>query len=217
MQNSGRVKRGFDLLSSSYDTLSKLFFGGMLMKAQTYFIPELQKHRSILIFGGGTGKILIELMKNKTGDDYCYVDISEKMIRLTKNRIEGMESADKVKFICGSYQDIPNEKFDLVITPFVLDCFDEEQLAVVMKTLGDKISPTGKWLFTDFHIPAKGMTRVAAKATTRILYFFFNLFCKLGTRQLPDFEKAFATLNYCKQKEKNFMKEMLVTRIYSRQ
>ena len=65
-----------------------VFFGNAIWRSQKYFIPTLSGFKNVLILGGGTGKILVELMKHKTGQHYFYVDLSDKMILKTKKRIQ---------------------------------------------------------------------------------------------------------------------------------
>jgi len=215
--NELRKKRGFDFLSFFYDFSSRLFFGNYLLKSQTYFLPQLKKCNSVLIFGGGTGKILAELLKQNIESEYTYVDISSTMINKTKKRVDGFSQTQNTNFIEGSYLNIPaDKKFDLIITPYVLDCFSEEELIIVMNTLDSKLNKDGQWLFTDFNSPQNGLMKTAAGIITRTLYFFFNMICGLGVTRLPDFEKEFSRLNHSVLKEKYFLKNLLVSKIYAR-
>ena len=195
--NEIRKKRGFDFLSFFYDFSSRLFFGGYLFKSQVHFLPQLKKCDSVLIFGGGTGKILIELLKKDIGSHYTYVDISPTMISKTKKRIEKFSTVGNVNFIEGSYKNIPSDKkFDLIITPYVLDCFSEKELTTAMNTLDSRLNKGGEWLFTDFNVPQNSPMKTVAGMITRTLYFFFNMICGLGVTKLPDFEKEFFRLKY---------------------
>jgi tRNA (cmo5U34)-methyltransferase len=211
--NKERIRKGFDRLSPFYDALVRIFFGRSLTRTQLHFLPELKTPGSALIFGGGTGKILAEMIRQDIAKTYCYVDISEKMIAKAKKRTAGKNNG--VEFICGSYDAIPQKKFDLIVTPFVLDCFTDEELALVMKTLQERLAPGGKWLFADFNVPEKG-ARTFSRFLIRILYFFFNVICGLGVKKLPGFEQHFEVVNMKKVKEEFFLRGMLTAKVYSR-
>src|SRR5437588_48570 len=170
MLSSSKIRSGFNFLAPFYDLFSKLFFGNAILRSQTYFLSSLEKFENVLIFGGGTGKILIALLKNEIGKNYTYVDISDKMAARSKKRFEKFcaeNSIDpKVDFICGSYSDIPSEKkFDLIITAYVLDCFTEKELPEAMNALHERSSLAGKWLFIDFNIPEKGAMNYFSRIT----------------------------------------------------
>ena len=61
--NKPQVEKGFDRLSAIYNGLSRLFFGRQLINAQDFFIKDIEEGSSILIVGGGTGKVLSEIIK----------------------------------------------------------------------------------------------------------------------------------------------------------
>jgi tRNA (cmo5U34)-methyltransferase len=215
MSSQQRIRSGFNFFAPFYDVASFVFFGNSILKAQTYFLPQLKKCKSVLIFGGGTGKLLIELLKQNVGDNYCYVDISNKMISKSRKRVQGKfpGKTNSIDFICGSTESIPtNEKFDLIITPCVLDCFPDEQLPEVMQQLNSHLEREGEWLFVDFNIPERKKSISAIKI--RVMYFFFNVICGLGVKQLPDFKREFENINLKTNSEKYFLHGLMVARIY---
>jgi ubiquinone/menaquinone biosynthesis C-methylase UbiE len=216
--NESREKKGFDFLSSFYDFASRFFFGSSLLKSQIYFLPELKQGKSILIFGGGTGKILVELIKQNVGLEYIYVDISSGMIEKTKKRIAKFSPSQNIHFICGSYSDLPsNKKFDLIITPYVLDCFSDKELGNAMNALSSTLNTNGQWLFSDFYSSQSGLMKIFSNIIIRILYFLFNIICGFNITHLPDFEKEFSRLGYIPIEEKYFLQKLLASRIYERQ
>jgi ubiquinone/menaquinone biosynthesis C-methylase UbiE len=217
MEKSQRIRSGFNFFAPFYDFFSFLFFGNSILRSQTYFLPELKKCKTALVFGGGTGKLLMELIKRDVAEQYCYVDISDKMIAFTRKRLKKNfpEKINSVDFVCGSAEHIAaTEKFDLIITPCVLDCFTDEKLPVVMQQLQAHLVSAGEWLFIDFHIPEKSLRKSFSAMAIRVMYFAFNVICGLGVKQLPDFEKEFSELNYSAAREKYFLKGLMVARIY---
>ena len=197
--------RGFDGLSPFYDLIASSFSFNTIWRSQAYFLSHLGNYSSVLILGGGTGRILQEMMKRSVSDNYVYVDCSAKMIKRSRRRVK---DDPRVHFICGTEDDIPPGKnFDLIVTPYVLDCFNEKQLGRVMKVLDARLSPGGKWFFTDF---------VKKGIITRSLYLFFRATGAVEVKSLPDFEKQFELFGYRTEAEKYFLGRLLATRIYSR-
>jgi ubiquinone/menaquinone biosynthesis C-methylase UbiE len=214
-----KVSKGFDFLAPVYDSAVSLFFGDSIYKSQIFFLEKLGSRKSILILGGGTGKLLAELEKHQQPSRICYVDISAQMIRKAKKRVlsGSVSQTLPIEFICGSYPDIPpGHTFDLIITPYVLDCLEGAELSALMTCLGERIAADGKWLFTDFNIPSSRFTRIYSKIATRLLYLFFNTVCGLNVRKLPDFSKEFDALQFQVDQEKDFCSGLLTTKIYSR-
>lgn len=210
-------KRGFNLIAPVYDFFAGVAFFGSLWRAQSHFVSSLAPVKKTLIFGGGTGRILVELIQNSVSCEYTYVDISEKMLSRAKKRLwelsKTRKSMPKVEFICGTQEDIPKGKFNTIVTPFILDCFNEADLAHTMRQLNDRLLPNGAWLFTDFYI-AEGSIGYLTRFVTRTLYLFFNLIGALRVAQLPNFSNAFSAVGLIPQKEKYFLRKMLVTRVY---
>lgn len=209
-----RVRTGFNLLAPVYDFIAAAASLNYIHRSQTALLPLPGQYSNALVFGGGTGKFLLELMKNNTAVHYCYADISDKMIEATRKRLLSEKMPEPVELICGSYSDIPDGKFDLIITNYILDCFSENELPVVLDNLNEKLSPGGTWLFVDFNIPNSNGYRFFSRMATRLLYMAFNILCGLGVNRLPDFSAAFAQRGYKPVHEKYFLGGLLVARIY---
>jgi SAM-dependent methyltransferase len=212
-----RRRAGFNLMAPFYDRLSTLFFGNQLLYAQSYLFDKLPLAHSILVFGGGTGKLIRQIELLHPAEQICYIDLSDKMIQAASSLLsrEFPQRTSAYQFICGSYSDIPKgAQFDLIITPFVLDCFEEAELLIVMKALKEKMSSRGKWLFTDFHIPGTGAAKLFSQLLIRVLYLFFNLVCALDVKRLPEFGKAFSKLSFQIEAEKQFCGGLFISKIY---
>lgn len=213
---------GFDLLSPVYDFLQKLVFGKSLVRAQNHFLSSVRKSGAVLIVGGGTGKILVEMLRLETGQNYHYVDISRRMLRATKRRVRRYFSAEKrygerpsIRYICGDISRMPLARYDLIVTPFVLDCFGDQELSVLMPRLAESLTPDGAWLFTDFHIP-QGFLHYPARLLIRCLYFCFNRVCELERVSLPDFSQFFGKALLQKRLEYFYLHGILTTCVYAK-
>src|SRR6187401_17243 len=108
------MKNGFDKIAFVYDFLADVFFFGRILKAQTYFIGTTKFSGNILVLGGGTGRILLPLLKNCTNAHVFYLDASGEMIRRSKGRTND----PRVIFIHGTEEDLPSDiTFDYIIAP----------------------------------------------------------------------------------------------------
>ena len=203
-----RTIEGFNKIAPFYDAASTICSLNRIHQSQMWLLSKKMKFSKALIIGGGDGKFLLEAMKQGLSEQYCYIDLSDAMNKLARNKIEKQLplSLNSVVFICGSYQDIPeHQKFDLVITPYFLDCFSEDELSLVMAKLYAQLTMAGTWFFTDFNIP-KDMTRsFIFKNIVRLLYRILNLFCDLGVNSLPDFKKEFCKYSFTLLHEKYFL------------
>jgi len=220
MPSHNRIKRGFNLLSSTYGFFSRLFFGGLLQTSQHHFLRTATPVKSALIFGGGNGDILVEALRLNLAGTYCYVDLSNSMVDLARQKAHHQfpEQSSHITFIEGSYGDIPSDvRFDTIITAYVLDCFSEAELYQVLQKLDSTLHRTGQFLFTDFNVPAKPfMLNLLFGAVVKVLYIGFHLVCGLGIFKLPDFQSAFKKLGYEAVAEKKWVNGLLVSRCYKR-
>lgn len=213
---------GFDFLAPFYDLLQRTFFGTSLVRAQSHFLYSVPKADSVLIVGGGTGKILVDMLENAGGKNYHYIDISKKMIRATKQRVRryrkkkaATHELARITYVCAPIGQVALKSYDLIVTPFVLDCCPDDELAALVPNLAKSQTPHGLWVFTDFHIPS-GLAGYFARAMIRFLYFCFNTFCELKRTSLPDFEKYFRSAGLVASREKLYLGGTLVTRIYGK-
>jgi len=212
-----KIRKGFNFLAPWYDVLSTVFSFNAIHRSQKWLVKQSPKSMNALITGGGTGRLLLEMLQQNVAEKYCYIDISDKMIGAAQVKLNKHfpDKIDSVQFIRGSYTDIPQAKFDLIVTPCFLDCFAEDELTIVMNTLHDHLTPNGTWLFADFNIPKPKLPKLLSRVIIRLLCIFFNAICKLGVKGLPGFSERFSKLGYKKVGKRYFFAGLLVARIYS--
>jgi ubiquinone/menaquinone biosynthesis C-methylase UbiE len=218
MKSRERVKRGFNRISSFYDAAAFIFFGRSLWKAQSHFLKEVPRCSNALIIGGGTGRILEEMMRLNIADHYYYLDISDRMVKRARQRAERnfKERISSVTFHAGTAHDLPSSSFDLILTPFMLDMIEKKELQSEMRSISSHLNKNGLWLFTDFNHPKQKGSRIFSSFLIGLLYFFFGAVTGVKNRSLPDFASAFSTLRFDAKKEKYFLGGVLVSRIYQR-
>ncbi|HEV2840376.1 MAG TPA: class I SAM-dependent methyltransferase [Chthoniobacterales bacterium] len=179
----------FDRIAPHYRWLEMLCAGPLLQRCRTAFLREIQSPRHVLIVGEGNGRFLVNFLRAHPDAAITCVESSAAMLRLAQARLaaSGLDSR-RVEFL---HADIltwtpPCRRFDLLVTHFVLDCFDPDQLAAIVARLAAAAAPEARWLVADFREPASGFAKWRARAIIQSLYFFFRCVARLSaTRLIP--------------------------------
>ena len=80
----------------------------------------------------------------------------------------------------------PNDRYDLIVTHFFLDCFRTEQVGLIVAKLAQAAAPEATWLLADFRLPEAGFARLQARAWLAIMYWFFRCVAGIEARELVD-------------------------------
>ncbi|HJP64333.1 MAG TPA: class I SAM-dependent methyltransferase [Mucilaginibacter sp.] len=192
-----------------YDKLSRLIYGKALIKAQVYLLDAIPAGSKILIAGGGTGGILEEIAKlYPSGLKITYVEVSGKMMALSKKRVSG---ENKVDFINAPVENVPlPTDYDVVITPFLFDNFTEENLRKIFSHIHQSLKTGGLWLNTDFKLTGKWWQRILLRS----MILFFRVICRIEATKLPDIEKRFNETGYAIIKQGSFFGEFILSTAY---
>ena len=181
----------FEILAPHYRWLEFFLAGEKLQRCRTAFLTPSLKAETILIFGEGNGRFLVECRRLFRSAKIVCVDASQNMLRLSRRRLfqNGFDEGNS-QFIHAdalSWRP-PTEAFDLVVTHFFLDCFREDQLDGLVKKIAQAARPNACWLLADFQIPERGLRRMRAQAIHWAMYAFFRLATQLPARRLcvPD-------------------------------
>jgi ubiquinone/menaquinone biosynthesis C-methylase UbiE len=102
-----------------------------------------------------------------------------------------------------------DEACDAVITQWFLDCFTPVETAAIVRTLAPVVRPGGIWLFADFAIPERGLSRLAARLVTSGLYGFFRGTTGMSARALPPSEREIRRNGFAPLTEASFLGGML--------
>ncbi len=176
------MQNDFNKIAWFYDFLKKIVYGNSTIKAEQFFLPKIKRGDSVLIIGGGTGEILESIAEEITID---FVDASPNMI----SRAQKRKTKASVSFICGTKQDIPKEKYDVVITNFFLDLFEDDELSQIVEDLKQHCSR--HWIVTDFQNAKSSKT--IGKVLEWCMYRFFKLTTSIGAKRVADFDTLLKT------------------------
>ncbi len=182
---------GFDRVAAFYDPLARLVFGSSLQRAQLWLLPFIPDDATILIIGGGSGWLLQQVLIQTSPKHILYVEASEKMLQKARQQTS---APSIVTFRHGTEASLqPDEQFDVIITPFILDLYPEPRLTQLMHRLHAALRPKGLWLFADFW-PAEQKPPMWQKLLAKSMYLFFGLLSNVQARHLPNYSLYFDDL-----------------------
>lgn len=176
----------FDRLAPHYHRLETLGFGSVMQKARTRWIETVPPPKRVLTVGEGTGDFLRTFVRVHRNAVVDCLDASARMLELARLRISG--PINRVRFL---KEDILSwtapESYDLLVTNFVLDCFPQDELKLVVGKLAGVANPGASWLLADFCIPKTTFARTQhAKIWLATLYSFFRTTTGICAKRLVD-------------------------------
>ncbi len=174
----------FDRVAPFYRFLEISVFGEKLQKARLAFLGTIDPPRRVLIVGEGDGRFLREFRRVFPSCEIDCVEASARMIALARARVDG----DGIRFL---HIDLlewvpPPGRYDLVVTHFFLDCFDERRLARVMQVIALVTESQAQWLVADFDTPPGPVASVVGRVLIALMYSFFRATAGLETARLVD-------------------------------
>ena len=171
----------FDAVARGYRFVETLAFGRALQRARVAWLDEVREARSALVVGEGDGRFLEQLLRVVPGVQVQCVDASATMLELASARVH----SDRVTWVQADLATyVPQQRYDLVVTHFVLDCFDGTTLPAIVARLADCLEPGGRWLLADFRIPSGRLRSLRARFWLFVMYGFFRLVAGLRVRTL---------------------------------
>ncbi|WP_443937741.1 class I SAM-dependent methyltransferase [Pedobacter sp. MW01-1-1] len=206
-------KNNYDKVAGFYDSLSSVVFFRSQREAQIRQLNYLSSGNRILIVGGGTGWILEEIAKKSLQDlRIVYVEISEKMIEISKKR--NLTSL-KVDFVNQAIEDVDSDaSFDVVLTPFLFDNFKAEKASFVFWKLDKMLNKKGLWLFVDFNLSKKG--KWWKLSLLKLMYSFFKVFSHVEATSLLNMAPYFQEAKYIARQSQSFYGDFIQALVYEK-
>jgi ubiquinone/menaquinone biosynthesis C-methylase UbiE len=194
-----------------YRWLEYLGFGKALERRRNAFLKEIADARRALVLGEGDGRFLARLvpeMFERPGASVDYVDLSSRMLALARAR-----AGDQVRYILGDARSIalPSSEYDLIVTHFFLDCFDEHDAAVVIDRISAAAAPRARWVISEFR-DANWWSYGSVAA----LYLFFRIATGLKTRRLIDHRPMLQSHGFVLEKSETSRGGLLVSELWRR-
>ncbi len=197
---------GFDSIAKYYDWLARLVFGPAILNAQTLFLNKIPPSSKVLVLGGGTGWWLKNLPFKGNECKILYIEPSAEMIKLARKSNED----SGIIFVQGTEQSLgSDDEFDVVITFFFLDLFQEKKLQEVVAKVRGLMKPNALWLVADFV-----RYRWWHSVMLTIMYAFFWLTTGLRNQRLSNWEKSLMENKLEKIEMEVFYKSFIMSAVY---
>ena len=154
------------------------------MRRRVAFLADVADAHRAFVVGDGDGRFLGRLVEQNREASIHYLDLSARMLDLARDRVAGA----KVDFQQGDVltAPLPQVRFDLIVTNFLLDCFDHEDMQRVVQRLASLTSTGTRWLIAEFRERPSGLRRLWTRAWLAVLYTFFRWTTGLEVRRLVD-------------------------------
>jgi ubiquinone/menaquinone biosynthesis C-methylase UbiE len=179
----------FDLLAPHYRWMEAVLAGDKLQKCRVHWLDSVRHCRRALLVGEGNGRFLEVCAERLPDAQFTIVDASAKMLHEAEMRWRNAGGDNRATFIHATLPGLKlPQSFDLVVTNCFFDCFNREQLPMVVEDIARCATDDAIWLVTDFNIPQSGWPKWRAKAVLQLAYTFFRLTTKIAAREIcpPD-------------------------------
>lgn len=179
----------FDRIAPHYRWLESATFGAVLQEARTCWIETIAAPQRVLIVGEGNGRFLCELLRVHRNATIDCVDASARMLELARRRVCQVlpEAVSRVRFL---HEDIiswlPQGCYDLLVTNFILDCFPQNEVNLIIRKIAQAAAPNAYLMLADFFVPRKSVARVHAKIWLALMYRFFRVITGIRAERLAD-------------------------------
>jgi ubiquinone/menaquinone biosynthesis C-methylase UbiE len=208
----------FDAVAWIYGALETIVFGNALQRARTAFAGALRDRRNALLAGEGNGRSLGALLTSNRDLRVTCVDSSAKMIELGRKRLRDSQQLARVEFVHADLleAELPRSDYDLVVTNFFLDCFDEDELPLVVAKIGSFTAPVSTWIISEFALPSRGPARVVGKVLIAVMYRFFWLTAGISASRLPHYRPLLEQHGFRCVKRREFVSGIVRAELWER-
>ena len=151
----------FGRLARLYCWMEYFSFGLYLQQCRMLRLAQIAWRKRALVYGDGDGRFVAELARRVPTLRIAAVDASPEMLRETARRLSPeaqvrLVQADALDCNVASFPEVP---FDLIVTHFFLDCFEEAELALLLSRVNAAVEENARWVVSDFAIPHRNPAR----------------------------------------------------------
>ena len=176
----------YKLISSYYDTIKHFVLANDPIAAETFFLKDLPKEKSLLVVACGTAEFLNHI-NTEYFDQIVCLDANKGMISLAQKRIKSLKLKRHILFKESRFEDFQSDtKFDIIALPFVLDCLKQKDQVIFLNKANELLNDSGNLIITDFQYPERKWD--LQRFFIVLMYAFFKLSTNIQSTRLPDYD-----------------------------
>ena len=192
-----------------YRWIEYVAFGNSLQQRRTAFLAQVADAQRVLVLGDGDGRFLEKLVEQDPLARIDYVDVCGRMLELARTRAGTgrviYHQADALEI------PLPERGYDLIVTHFFLDCFDEAGAARLVERAALAACPNARWLISEFRPTWWSPPLLAG------LYLFFRITTGLKTRRLIDHHPLIARYGFRVVRSESAWFGLLTSELWARE
>lgn len=212
----------YSRIARFYKLIESVTIGRPLLDARLAHLDRLAEGpeiRHALLVGEGNGTFLLPFAQRFPTSEITVIDESTEMLKVARARLEdaGVDT-ERITFRQADMttEQLPVECYDLIVTLFFFDNFDEATVRRIVSVIERAGTPSAQWLLSDFQVPVHGWRRLRAQIWLAILYAFFRSVASIPARKVPPTEAILATTSFSPLAHETFSAQMLYSTLYQR-
>jgi ubiquinone/menaquinone biosynthesis C-methylase UbiE len=173
-----------------------------------------------LVIGDGDGRFVSELALQNQKVEIDAVDLSRKMVDLTRKRIRDIlpPEPERINLVQADIRKlIPSRApYDLIATHFFFDVFSNSQLSSVIDGISSWAAPDALWIVSEFDMPESAWGRIKARLWLKTMYAFFRFTTKLENQRLPCWRPLLRQAGFTRKLQATFENGFIVSELWQR-
>jgi SAM-dependent methyltransferase len=205
----------FSRLAHIYRWMELASFGPWLHWCRCEFLGRIADCRRALVLGDGDGRFAARLLHANPHIQIDAVDASPAMLDELRRRA-GTNAHRVLTWKTDARLWLPQgPPYDLVVTHFFLDCLTLAEIEVLTATVRSALTPSAKWLISEFAIPPGVYGRLFARPLIHSLYWAFGRLTGLRVRRLPDYRAVLRSGGFGLLAQRKWLGGLLVSELWS--
>ncbi len=209
-----------DSIARAYRWFEYVAFGRLLERVRFRWIPELSGAKRVLILGDGDGRFFSRFAASCPSAEIDYVDSSAVMLDLAHRRASKtrLSNRERLTFTQGDALSaaLPGHDYDLVVTHFFLDCFNEKELSQLANQVGPRLAEDVRWVVSDFREIRGALLSPVFRLYLRLMFLFFRFTSGLETQRPGDYSGLLRQLGFAVSKRANYLGDFVFSEIWTR-
>ncbi|MGA8728529.1 MAG: methyltransferase [Terracidiphilus sp.] len=204
----------FNPLARAYKWMELASFGPWLWRCRCVFLGELGTCRNALILGDGDGRFTARFLRQNPAVQIDAVDVSRAMLEALARNAGTLTGRVRLHLADVRRFEPPSPSYDLIVTHFFLDCLTSDEVAALAEKLRGRMTPSARWLISEFAVPRGWFGRLLARPLIAVLYLAFGLLTGLSVRRLPNHRAALTQVGFNLIRQRELLGGLLISELW---